>query len=842
MRAHGGTRDTLLILLVPLLLFGGCILDGSVWLPRHSATQDLPWSALPDATHAGEPRNTAFSDPVNLILPDVHFAREELSAGRWPLWNPAVFCGTAQCANPLAGTFYPPQWLAAVFDPFTAMGFLAALHLLLGGFFFRFWMRQLGLGSGAALFGAVSFQCSGWMAAHLHNHPLVASLVWVVLAFAAVEWRLNTSRRAPLFVLGLAIGCAWLAGFPQLAVLGTLAVAAYTALLLIFSRRAPLKVHALPLAVALLLGLGIASVQILPVLAARGDAARQGATAEALIADRLRPAATLGWVLPRTLGDPMAASDWREQPFAQFFLGEGASPVPPPAMNWSERTLHPGWIVLLLALLSPGLLRRGSIRIFTLLATLGLVHAFCPAVIRSAASIPGFNIGAPIRSSVLLVLLMPLLAAATLHALLELRELEGCRPAPWRRRALWLAAGVLLTAALLLQLFPAASTSATASLLAATQRGAELALDRATPEQLAALTRPATVLLARDLTLAAAAAVLLAVVLELSLRRRRADPGFLLALLSMAELLSFALPVNLPVTRDALFEPTPAIRFLEANTRSRERIMRVSKDSIEALAESGRLLIPNLPGMLQLQDVQGWREQVPRHVLETWKGVAAGTLDVAISGTTPEHVNSPLLDLARVRWLVASGPIPALAAMQVFPRGMEATGDLVIYENPGIMPEAWIVHAVRHADTQQAAAWAQAPGAPLATEAVIDPAFVLPVVEPLRADSVRVTHAHAGELELTLDAGSAGVLVIPETFDHGWVANVESSERTQTVSPVRCDAQFIGVPVSAGHQKITLRFAPRSVRTGVVLAGGSLFALLLLALWPRRELPRAEWP
>ncbi len=842
MRAHGGTRDTLLILLVPLLLFGGCLLSGNVWLPRHSATQDLPWSTIPGAVHADAPRNTAFSDPVNLILPDVHFVREELSAGHWPLWNPTVFCGTAQCANPLAGTFYPLQWLAAVFDPFTAMGFLAAIHLLLGGFFFRFWMRQLGLGEGAALFGAVSFQCSGWMAAHLHNHPIVASLIWVVLAFAALEWRLNSSRRAPLFLLGIAIGCAWLAGFPQLAALGTLAVSAYGTLLLLVSRRAPLKVHALPLLAALLLGLGIASVQILPVLAARGDAARQGATADALIEDRLRPAATLGWLLPRMLGDPLAEREWREQPFAQFFLGEGATPVPPQTLNWSERTLHPGWFVLLLALVSPGLWRRGSIRIFAVLAGLAVAHALCPAVIRHAASIPGFNIGAPIRSSVLLVLLFPMLAAATLHTLVEWRELEGASPAPWRRCLLWIAAGILSTAALLLQLFPDACADATAQCLATTQRGAELGLAGAPVEELAALIRPALLLLSRDLTLAAGAALLLVVILELTLRRRHAEPGFLLALLSMAELLSFAIPANLPVPRTALFEPTPAIRFLEANTRAHERIMRVSKDDAAALAESGRLLIPNLPGLLHLNDVQGWREQVPRHVLETWKGVAAGTLDVAISGTTAVHVHSPLLDLARVRWLVASEPIPELRALQVHPRGADAVGDLVIYENPGVLPEAWLVHVVQQADTQRAAAWVRSPGAPIATEAVVDTAFSLPAVEPLGVDAVRMTHARAGEFELTVDAGSAGLLVIPETFDHGWVATVQKDGTTTTVSPVRCDAQFIGVPVSKGQQRVTLRFAPRSVRTGVVLAGGSLLALLVLALWPRRAPQRVEWP
>ena len=842
MRFLAARREALLLWVAPLLLIGACLFGDRAFLPRHSELQDLPWARRDANLEIHEPFNSAFSDPVNLILPDVHFAREEFSRGNWPLWNPHVFSGTAQVANPLAATFYPPQWVATLFDPIAAMAFMAALHLLLCGFFFRFWMSELGLGKGAALFGAMSFQCSGWMAAHLHNHPIVASLAWIVLAFAALEWRFNTGRKMPLVVFATALGLSWLSGFPQVAFLGSAALCLYAVARLLFSPRGTCKTHALPLAAALLLGFGIASVQVLPVLASRADAARQAATAESLVPDRMRPSAITGWLFPRTLGDPTAVGDWRSEPLAQFFLGEGTSSEPVAAMNWSELTLYPGWMVLLLAAMSIGLVRSRALLLFAVLTALALVHAFCAPAIHALAHVPGFNIGAPLRSTLFLVLLLPALAAASLHALQQLRDLESAAPARTRRLVLWIITLFLCVSAALVNGFPAAVSEHAAAWLQGTERGTELGLTNLSVSALSPLLTRAVGRLGTDLLMAALASVTLMMALEVSLRRRGWDVSVLLALCSAVELLLFALPVNLPVRREGLFEPTPAMEFLTTNTRAHERLIRVSKDRETALAEADRLLIPNLPSLHGLNDTQGWREQVPRHVFETWRWVVAATNDVAMSGISAESVHAPLLDVARVRWLVASEPIPALAATQVFPSGGRAKDDLVIYENAGILPEAWVVHSARSGSTAQAAAWLREIGSDVANEAVVDASFPLPPLAPRIQDDVRVVRHEPTHFVFDVRAGSSGILIVPETFDSGWIADITSGSSRRELSPLRCNGQFMGVPVPAGQHEVHLRFAPRSVRLGLVFAALSLGALMVMVCWPERAPPRMNWP
>ena len=59
------------------------------------------------------------------------------------------------------------------------------------------------------------------------------------------------------------------------------------------------------------------------------------------------------------------------------------------------------------------------------------------------------------------------------------------------------------------------------------------------------------------------------------------------------------------------------------------------------------------------------------------------------------------------------------------------------------------------------------------------------------------------------------------------------------LTPVRADLTLVAVPVPAGEVAFTLRYAPASVRNGLLTGGVTLLlsVVLALALWLRRDRP-----
>src|SRR5262249_44495498 len=149
-----------------------------------------------------------------------------------PLWNPWILGGAPHAANPLAAAFYPLTWLLLLVDPLDAPILSAAVHVFLAGVFFHLWLRCAGLRPWPSLFGALAFALSGWVAGHLQTTPLVAVLAWLPLALCGIELRRGGASAWSLLLTSGALAMSWLAGFPQLAALASLAAAGYGAAVL----------------------------------------------------------------------------------------------------------------------------------------------------------------------------------------------------------------------------------------------------------------------------------------------------------------------------------------------------------------------------------------------------------------------------------------------------------------------------------------------------------------------------------------------------------------------------------------------------------------------------------
>lgn len=213
-------------------------------------------------------------------VPARRFYAQALEAGDAFDWLPGLYCGFYLTGEGQAGTYHPLHYLLYRFLPFTSAFDLEVLLnfplLLCGAYLFlKRWVKR----RDAALFGAAAFTFSGFCLLHLMHvnaMAVVVHLPWMLLAIdVACTDRIR--RRVVWALLGIVVLTAsqLLMGHPQFVWLSLLAEITYVVLVL--RRRLMGFRPYVDLAVAKLIGLLIAAVQILPTIDAASTATRGSA-------------------------------------------------------------------------------------------------------------------------------------------------------------------------------------------------------------------------------------------------------------------------------------------------------------------------------------------------------------------------------------------------------------------------------------------------------------------------------------------------------------------------------------------------------------------------------------
>jgi len=133
------------------------------------------------------------SDLAVTHWPNAHFARQALwEQQRFPLWRPTIMSGMPFAANPLAGLYYPPNWLL-LFIPWLPLevGFnLSALaHLwLAGAAMYALMRRGFGAGVWGALVAALAYEASPKLLAHLGAGHVGWVQAWAWVPVVVLCW------------------------------------------------------------------------------------------------------------------------------------------------------------------------------------------------------------------------------------------------------------------------------------------------------------------------------------------------------------------------------------------------------------------------------------------------------------------------------------------------------------------------------------------------------------------------------------------------------------------------------------------------------------------------------
>ena len=156
------------------------------------------------------------------------FFAHALREGQLPLWNAAINCGFPLFAEGQAGPLYPPNVILALLLPtWAAINWNIVLHLWLAGAGMYALVRAFGAVRPAALCSGLCYALSGYMVVRTMSPNFIDVCAWLPLLFWLVDRILNRGHFFYVLLFALVIGLQLLAGHPQAALYGAVAVAGY---------------------------------------------------------------------------------------------------------------------------------------------------------------------------------------------------------------------------------------------------------------------------------------------------------------------------------------------------------------------------------------------------------------------------------------------------------------------------------------------------------------------------------------------------------------------------------------------------------------------------------------
>ena len=207
-----------------------------------------------------------YSDVEGFHWPLLVAAFEAIRHGRFPLWDPSIYCGLPFAGNIQAALFYPPTWLlfaVNIFSRHVLFKTLEAWVFLHGWLAFclcYIWLRGRSLSCIASVLGSMVFAFGGYMVSQNTHVGIVTGYCWTPLAWLGIDQALRASSWRPMWrpmwkVVAASALC-FLAGYPP-------SFAAFAIATFVYAAARSWR-SGLATIVAIAASLALAAVQLLP--------------------------------------------------------------------------------------------------------------------------------------------------------------------------------------------------------------------------------------------------------------------------------------------------------------------------------------------------------------------------------------------------------------------------------------------------------------------------------------------------------------------------------------------------------------------------------------------------
>ncbi|MGI9147459.1 MAG: YfhO family protein [Chloroflexota bacterium] len=298
------------------------------------------------------------------------------------------------------------------------------------------------------------------------------------------------------------------------------------------------------------------------------------------------------------------------------------------------------------------------------------------------------------------------------------------------------------------------------------------------------------------------------------------------------------------VDLDAYYAPTGAARFLQSATAvDRARTIGYAQHVLGgpipytlgwANPKTVALGVNNRALLSGLGDVQGYN---PIHLARYdvfMRALNGQAQDYHQTDVFEAGLRSPLLDLLGVRYIV----VPVVpAADQVEPRlardlpAVYANADVKVLENDRALPRAWIVHSAAQMTAEEAVAQLAGGAIDPRRTAMLEKPLPPLGTSPFASDQAKITEYAADAVQLDVDTGAPGLLVLSDAYYPAWQARVDDSPTEVYV----VDGALRGVAIPAGRHTVVFRYASAALPVGAAITGLTVCALTGRAALRRRR-------
>jgi len=255
------------------------------------------------------------------------FGREAFRAGHVPLWNPYSCCGKPFVANTQSAFFYPLHLIFYLLPLPWALSVSTVVHVFLAGAFTYALVRHLGSGRAGGVLAAIAFMFSPMLVSRIEFMALFDCLTWTPLAVLALDRAMEHPSPRRCAHLALVLAVQFLSGYPNELVLCGIALGLWWALRLAWLRwsadapgRWSLGWVGATLPVAVLLALGLSTLQLLPTLELVPQSSRMQMGDERM-GSSFSPPGLLLLVFPYLWGKPGWVSVYWGPSVHEFWLG-----------------------------------------------------------------------------------------------------------------------------------------------------------------------------------------------------------------------------------------------------------------------------------------------------------------------------------------------------------------------------------------------------------------------------------------------------------------------------------------------------------------------------------------
>ena len=728
-----------------------------------------------------------------------------IAEGAWPLWNPWVGFGAPLLADASFQLAYPPTWPALLLPPAVQFKLFAIGHCLFAAAGAGALARRLGVGWTAAGAAGGAYALSGPLLSSLslfHHYAGAAWLPWLLLA---LEGLLSRPGATTALWLGLVAAGQMFAGSGDMCLAGGILGAARIGWHLVRARGRGILALAGGGALAAALALAMGAVQWLPTAERAREGFRTGQDSRTSTYWSLHPASLFDLTVPRLVTDLPLSAEARGEMF------EGREPL--------LACLYLGLVPVALAVLGLALRRRlaapaGAGFLFFVTAALGR-HT---PVYGLLLGVPGFGLMRyPQKFLLPAALCLAVMAAAGAAAW------GAAWSIPKRRRGRIVAALLLLAAALSL----AAAGWVTGAADAVTRHldvsggGGDVAL----------AIRTSALKLARSALLAGA----LGLLLWRRAGRERAGRAATVALLGLGalDLVAVGRGVN-PLAPRGLLDHRPPVVDRLPGEGVRLHATIEGRDCLTAGA-TPLGWEPTWIAALGFQDTLRPPTGARWGLRGSYDGEFTGLgsrWSAPFSRDALGRLGTPgglrLLQVGGVTHVLRVGTsmVPGLDLLET--RASPYVCPLQVWRVPDTLPGAYVVRGERSAaDPEATLRILLDPGFAPRSEVVLAAARGRGQAASPGADDVRVVSRRLDAIEVEAQLAAAGVLVVLEAFEPGWVATVDAAP-----APVlRANGLFRAVRLEAGRHRVRFAYRPRPVAYGAAISAFGLAAALGLGLF-----------